>query len=96
MGGYLPIQVRLQNLRPIQIRTYDIAVYYRPAGTAAYRRTKLTRDRSTWTGNVQISTEMEAGMEYFIKAKSSDLSSNLGPLNSGSNTKPHRVRVSSP
>jgi len=96
MGGYLPIQVRLQNLRPIQIRTYDITVYYRPAGTAAYRRTKLTRDRSTWTGNVQISTEMEAGMEYFIKAKSSDLSSNLGPLNSGSNTKPHRVRVSSP
>ena len=96
MGGFLPLQARLQNLRPIEIQSYKMTVYFRPSGTAAYQRKVLTRNRSTWTGNIRISPEMEEGIEYFLKAKSTDPTGALGTLSSQSNTSPHHVRVSSP
>jgi eukaryotic-like serine/threonine-protein kinase len=96
MGGFLPLQAQLSNLRPVDIQAYEITAYYRPIGTAAFQRAKLSRSRSTWTGNVRISMEMEAGLEYFLKAKTSDPSNGLKALGSGSNRSPHRVRISSP
>jgi len=96
MGGFLPIEARIVNLRPIDIKSYSLTVYYRASGTARFKNIPLTRNRSTWTGNIRISADMESGVEYFLKARSTDSSGALGALNNGSNGAPHRVRISSP
>jgi hypothetical protein len=96
MGGFLPLQATISDLRPIETQSYEITAYFRPVGTAAFQRTTLIRNRSTWTGTIRISMEMEAGLEYFLKAKSSDTTGALSTLGSGSNRTPHIVRISSP
>jgi len=96
MGSFLPLTARLENLRPVEIQAFKITAYYRASGTAAYKRTDLSRTRSTWTGNIRITAEMEGGLEYFLKAKSTDPTGAMGTLTSGTNTAPHSVRVSSP
>jgi len=96
MGGFLPIEARIVNLRPIDIKSYSLTAYFRASGTARFQNISLTRNRSTWTGNIRISADMEAGVEYFLKARSTDSSGALGTLNNGSNDAPHRVRISSP
>ena len=84
------------NLRPIDIKSYSLTAYYRATGTARFQNIALTRNRSTWTGTLRISADMEGGVEYFLKARSGDSSGALGTLNNGTNDAPHRVRISSP
>ena len=96
IGGFLPLQAKLLNVRPIDIRTYRVTAYYRAVGTAAYKNTELSRTKTTWTGSIQITPEMEGGLEYFLRGKSTDPSGRLTPLESGSKTRPHRVKISSP
>ena len=96
MGGLLPLSAQIDNLRPIDVQTYTVTAYYRPAGTAAYKRTELSRVRRTWTGKVSVTPEMDGGIDIFFRAKTSDSTGTLGNLLRGSNTSPIRVRVSSP
>jgi hypothetical protein len=96
IGGFLPLQAKLVNVRPIDMRTYRVTAYYRAAGSAAYKNTELNRTKTTWTGSIQITPDMEGGLEYFLKGKSNDSSGRLTPLESGSKTSPHRVKISSP
>ena len=96
MGGFLPLSAQIDNLRPVDVQTYSVTAYYRSAGTAAYKRTELTRVRRTWTGKVAVTPEMDGGIDIFFRAKSSDSTGSLGNLLRGSNTSPIRVRVSSP
>ncbi|MEC9391528.1 MAG: protein kinase [Myxococcota bacterium] len=97
MGAQMPLTVRIQNLTPIETRSYRVTAYFRPVDTAQYRSTTLVRNRSTWTGAVPVTAAMERGLEYFIRAESTSTNaSRLQRLKSGSNLRPHRVRVSSP
>jgi serine/threonine-protein kinase len=97
MGGTLIVSTQIKNLTPLELRTYEIVAYYRTTGTAAYKRTVMTRSRSTWTSPIRITADMEAGLEYFIKAKPADaMGGRLPSLYSGKNSTPHRVRITSP
>ena len=96
MGGNLLLSAQIENLRPVDIRTYSVTAYYRAAGTAAYKRADLSRVRSTWTGKIVVTPEMDSGIDIFFRAKTSDRSSGLENLLRGSNSSPIRVRVSSP
>ena len=97
MGSQMPLTVRILNLTPLETQTYRVTVYFRSAETAQYRPVTLGRNRSTWVGSVPVTAAMERGVEYFIRAESTaDDTTRLKRLKSGSNLRPHRVRVSSP
>ena len=97
MGGFMPIQVRIANLTPLETVQYDVTVYYRASNTAQYDNLRLNRTKATWSGAIPIQTQMEGGLDYFITARANgDTSGRLATLKSGKNTAPHRVRISSP
>jgi serine/threonine protein kinase len=97
MGDTLAIQARIANMRPLDIQQYEMRAYFRASQTAKYRSVNMTRVRSTWTGGIPIGPDMEAGLEYFIKAKPTDSQEGrLTVLMSGNNRDPHSVRITSP
>ena len=97
MNSRLPLSVQIANLTPLETQSYGVRVYYRASGTAKYSTQALSRTRRTWSGSIPIGSDMELGVEYFIKASASDPTADrLIPLKSGRNNAPHRVRVSSP
>jgi hypothetical protein len=97
LGGTLAIQARISNLRPLDIQQYQLTAYFRASQTAKYRSLPMTRIRSTWTGGIPIGPDMEAGLEYFIKAKPTDSQDGrLTVIMSGNNRDPHRVRITNP
>ena len=94
LGANLPVRATLTNLRPIDMQQYRMTVYYRAKGTARYRPLAMGRERITWQINIPIGTDLEAGIEYFIKAKPLDnQDGRLLTLTSATNLKPHRVGV---
>ena len=74
-----------------------MTVYYRAANASQYRTMAMTRDRLTWEVSLPIGTDLETGVEYFIKAKPVDSQGGrLQSLKSATNLDPHRVRVTIP
>ncbi len=96
MGGYAIIQAEISNLTPLETQSFTVTAYYRPAGSAAYRKATLGRTRRTWSGRIEVTSDMAAGLELFITARSSTPNERLKELKVGSNRKPRSVRVSSP
>ena len=96
MGGVLPLSAQIDNLRPVDVQTYSVTAYYRAVGTAAYKRTNLSRVRRTWTSKVAVTADMDGGIDIFFRAKTEASDRGLADLLRGSNTSPIRVRVSSP
>jgi serine/threonine protein kinase len=97
MGGTFPIQVRITHLHPLEFRAYTVTAYFRAQGSAAYKRVRLQINGTSWEGSIPIDAQMEGGLEYFVKAKvGSGSNDRLTSLQSGSNSHPHRVRISSP
>ena len=97
MGGMFAVQVRIKHLHPLEVPAYTVTAYYRAQGSAAYKRVTLQVAGDGWTGSIPIESQMEGGLEYFVKAKPrSGVDERLTSLQSGSNSHPHRVRISSP
>jgi hypothetical protein len=97
MGGSFLVAVRIANLHPLELQAYKVTAYFRAQGSAAYKRVSLQLKGGGWHGSIPIGASMEGGLEYFVKAKpSAGNDERLISLQSGSNSRPHRVRTSSP
>ncbi len=94
LGANLKVQATLKNLRPIDMQQYRMTLYYRAQGTARYRPLAMGRERITWSVNIPVGPDVEAGIEYFIKAKPDDTQNGrLSTLTSATNLTPHQVGV---